>query len=92
MYYHGTSSALGITDRLLPPDNSGKLSEAGRRRNLDKVFVTKDIGSAEIYARKAVKRFGGKPVILTVDPEGDIVTLQSAPGTTVFMACGALVL
>lgn len=91
-FYHGTSSALGITTTLLPPENSARLAELGRKRNLDKVFFTRDKRSANIYARKAVKRFGGKPVVLQIVPKGCIVVLQAAPGTTVFMADSAEVL
>lgn len=86
MYYHGTSSALGITEFLLPPEQSARLSEFGRKRNLDKVFFTLDVGSAKIYARKAAKRFGGKPLILKVNPIGEVTVLQATPGTTVLMA------
>lgn len=91
-FYHGTSSALGITTTLLPPVKSARLAELGRKRNLDKVFFTRDRRSANIYARKAVKRFGGKPVVLRIEPLGGSVVLQTTPGTTVFMADGAEVL
>ena len=91
-FYHGTSSALGITTTLLPPARTRRLAELGRKRNLDKVFFTRDRRSASIYARKAVKRFGGQPVVLQIEPIGSIVVLQEAPGTTVFMADGAEVL
>jgi hypothetical protein len=68
------------------------LAELGRKRNLDKVFFTQDKRSAAIYARKAVKRFGGQPVVLQIEPVGSVVVLQTAPGTTVFMADSAEVL
>lgn len=90
-FYHGTSSALGITTSLLPPLKTSKLSESGRRKNLNKVFFTYDRRSASIYADKAVKRFGGNPVVLNVIPIGNIELLQSAPGTTVLMADEAIV-
>lgn len=91
VYYHGSSSALDITDRLLPPNESNKLSEVGRNKNLDKVFFTKDKKSALIYAAKAVKQFGGEPVLFRVYPVGDIEVLNSNAGTTVFMAPWAYV-
>jgi hypothetical protein len=90
-FFHGTSSALGISDELLPPGQTLVLSEAGRLRNLDKVFFTADEGSARIYAAKAVKRFGGKPVVLKVRPKGSMVVLQASKGTTVFMADSATI-
>lgn len=92
LYYHGTSSALGIDSMLLPPEASNKLSEVGRKKNLDKVFFTRDRRSAEIYAHKAVKVFGGQPVILQVSPVGSVDVLQSTPGTTVLMASAAKVI
>ena len=91
-FYHGTSSALGITTALLPPEKTERLAELGRKRNLDKVFFTRDAKSAEIYAKKAVKRFGGKPVVLLVAPTGAIDIVQDTPGTTVLMADGGVVM
>lgn len=91
-YYHGTTSELNIADVLLPPKLSGRLTELGRLRNLDKVFFTCDIHSAEIYAKKAVKRYGGQPVVLIVQPLDPEVVLQEAAGTTVYMANSATVL
>ena len=92
MFYHGTSTALCITTVLLPPEKSERLAEVGRKINLDKVFFTRDQRSAGIYARKAVKRFGGKPIVLEVEPTGDIVEIQNTPGTTVYMSDCAKVL
>jgi len=37
----------------LPPANTGNISEKGRKKNLDKVFFTKDLKSAKIYADRA---------------------------------------
>lgn len=91
IYYHGTSSVVGIGDKLLPPNMTDVLSEKGRLKNLDKVFFTKDIGSAKIYAGRAVQRFGGTPVIYKVHPVGRISTLQDSPGTTVYFADWAYV-
>lgn len=90
-FYHGTSDALGIADTLLPPEQSERLSEVGRKKNLNKVFFTRDAKSAEIYAKKAVKQFGGNPVVYTIRPVGEITVVQDTPGTTVFMADSATV-
>ena len=92
MFYHGTSTALGIEDALLPPEQSNRLSEVGRKKNLNKVFMTRDQKSAEIYAKKAVKQFGGEAVVYRVAPVGELTVLQDTPGTTVYMADGAKVL
>lgn len=88
-YYHGSSSALGIQHQLLPPSVTGVIQEVGRKKNLDKVFFTKDIGSARIYAGRAVRRFGGDPIVYRAIPMGDVEEIQSAPGTTVYSAAGA---
>lgn len=92
MYYHGTTSALGIGGVLLPPVITGKLCESGRKRNLDRVFFTTDWKSAEIYAAKAVKEFGGDPIILTLQPADDLETIHRLAGTSVYHASTATVL
>lgn len=92
MFFHGTTPELGIKEKILPPGQTGRLSESGRKKNLDKVFFTVDKSSALIYARKAVKRFGGNPVILTVEPVGDITPIHMKAGTSVLMADSAVVI
>lgn len=91
-FYHGTSTALGIDKVILPPEQTEKLSEVGRKKNLNKVFFTRDLRSAEAYAHKAVKNFGGNPVIYKVKPVGHVDVLQATPGTSVFMADAAEIL
>lgn len=56
------------------------------------VFFTADPNSALIYARKAVKRFGGEVLVLRIVPDGPIVTIQPRAGTTVYAAPRATVL
>lgn len=90
-FYHGTSSALNIGHRLLPPDETNRLSELGRKKNLDRVFFTADLGSARIYAGKAVRRWGGEAVIYRVYPVGPVETIQPRGGTTVYAAPWALI-
>jgi hypothetical protein len=87
-FYHGTSSILGLEPGmvLLPPNETEKISEKGRKKNLDRVFFTQDVGSAKIYAGRAVQRFGGKPTIFKIEPEGNVEQLNATPGTTVFMS------
>lgn len=91
VYYHGTSTIANIGDKLLPPNMTDVLSEKGRLKNLDKVFFTKDIGSARVYAGRSVQRFGGRPIIYKVHPVGPITQIQDTPGTTVYFSDWAYV-
>jgi len=93
--YHGTSSAAVASDcrAILPPNDTGVIQEAGRKRRLDRVFATPDKGLARVYAGRAVQRFGGRPVVGEVAlPESDTyVDSGSRPGATIFVAPGAWV-
>lgn len=91
VFYHGTSDLFGIGDYILPPSQTGKLQEKGRKKNLDKIFVTKDVGSAKIYAGRAVQQFGGNPIIYKVEPE-NITVMHEMLGTSVYLADKAKVL
>lgn len=91
VYYHGSSTAAGISDMLLPPEQSGKLSEAGRLKNLDRVFFTEDKGSARIYAGRACRQFGGEPVLYRVIPMTAPVCINATPGSTVYHSGWAFV-
>lgn len=91
MFYHGTSSAVGITFRLLPPAETGVMQEVGRKKALDRVFFTADRRSADVYAGRAVQRFGGRPVVYRVIPMGEVEVINTSPGTTVFSTTGAFV-
>ena len=91
MYYHGSSTACGIDYMLLPPEDSGFLQEEGRKKNLDKVFFTTDLGSARIYAGRAVNRFGGSPVIYRVIPMGRVTCLTNVVGSSVYYSQWAFV-
>ncbi len=84
-YYHGTSDVVEIENVIRPSSETGRLQEFGRKKNLDKVFVTRDIGSARIYAGRAVNRFGGNPVIYRVAPH-NVEPINENPGTTVYKA------
>ncbi len=84
VYYHGTSKPLKIGGLVLPPSQTGKMSEKGRKKNLDVVFLTKDPRSALIYAGRAANSLGGKPVVYVVEPQGPVSELNGTPGTTVF--------
>lgn len=93
MLYHGTNKMFAPGDILLPPSVSGEISEKGRKKNLDKVFFTADIGSARIYAGRAVNSFGeGSPKVYEVQPLGEFVWLNRNKGTTVLMAPKAVII
>lgn len=61
--YHGTSDILPIKDFILPPVLTNSLREEFRTTILDYVFLTSSKVSAEKYAKKAVEKFGGSPII-----------------------------
>lgn len=82
-YYHGTANN-NILDMILPPTVTGCIQEVGRKKNLNKVFFTTSYKSAMIYAKRAANQYGGIPRVLTVEPSGEIVCLNSTPGTEVY--------
>lgn len=91
--YHGTTTAVvGVNEfRLLPPESTGRLQEVGRKVRLDKVFATPNEGLAKVYAGRAARRFGGRPIILIVSlPDRDTeIDSGSRPGAVVLTAPGA---
>lgn len=88
IFYHGTSSVFGLLpgDMILPVSITGKIQERGRKKHLDKIFMTLSKKSAKIYAGRAKNVFGGLPVVFEVEPLGDIEIIQLSPGTEVIMA------
>lgn len=90
-YYHGSSIDLDIGDYILPPLKTNKISEKGRKKNLDKVFFTKNEKLAKIYAGRAKNSIGGEKFIYTVKPIGDISVLSSRDGATVYMSDKAII-
>jgi hypothetical protein len=91
-YYHGSSMDFKPGSLILPPSKTKKMSEKGRKKNLDVVFFTKDPKSALIYAGRAVQSLGGAHAVYEVEPMGPISVLNDTPGTTVFSAPYAKVL
>lgn len=69
-FYHGTSDTLKIGKVLLPPVITDNQRESWRKKYLDKVFFTSSLLSAEMYAKKACKKYGGSPVVYIVRPIG----------------------
>ena len=70
-FYHGTSDIFNITE-LKPAIETGNLREEWRKKLIDKVFFTNSLLSAEMFAKKASKKYGGNPIIYEVKPIGDI--------------------
>lgn len=90
--YHGTSTSLDLSvgDQLLSPEHSSKLSELGRKKNLDLVFLTPDFNYAKVYAGRSVRQFGGEPVVYTVKPVGARL-FQKSPGNDIWVADGGYI-
>lgn len=72
IFYHGTSTIKESEYRLLPPDVTGIIQEKGRKKNLNKVFFTPDLGTANIYAGRSKNSNGGEKHIFRVIPMGHI--------------------
>lgn len=85
-YYHGSTTNANIKNMLCPPVDTGVISEVGRKKNLDRVFFTEDIGLAKIYAGRAARSYGGEPVIYRVVSPVDVVCLNDTKGATVYHA------
>ena len=86
MLYHGTTTANNITHIIAPPCDTNQLSEKGRKKNLDRVFFTADLGLAKIYAGRAARSIGGDPVVLRVVSPVDVVCLRDDKGASVYHA------
>lgn len=67
-YYHGTSTALNISFRIYPPDVTGVIREDIRIGNRNVIYVTPSYDLAYNFAKKAVKKFGGEPIVYKVIP------------------------
>lgn len=86
VYYHGSCSVANIGNMLCPPEETGVLSETGRKKNLNRVFFTEDIGLAKIYAGRAARSVGGEPRLYRVIAPVDVVCLNDTKGATVYHA------
>lgn len=85
-FYHGSCTEAGIENMLIPPFETGVLSEKGRNKNLNRVFFTEDIGLAKIYSGRAAKSIGGEPILLRVVAPVDPVCMNDASGASVWHA------
>lgn len=86
VFYHGSCTAAGIENLLLPPEVSNTISERGRNKNLDRVFFTEDLGLAKIYAGRAAKSIGGEPVLFRVVNPVNSVCMNDDKGASVYHA------
>ena len=88
MFYHGSCTAClsELNYKLLPPKETNLIQEKGRKKNLDKVFFTKDLGLAKIYAGRSKQRFGGNPIIFRVIPMDEVECINDSKGATVYMS------
>lgn len=82
-FYHGTSTALSINFKLLPPEETKNISETGRKKNLNKVFMTDSKKYAQIYAGRSCSKFGGIPIVYRVIPFGTKI-YQKQAGCNIF--------
>lgn len=70
IFYHGTTDVFPIRKMLLPPAVTGVKREEWREKYTDNVFFTSSLPSAEMYAKKACKKYGGNPIVYAVEPVG----------------------
>lgn len=78
IYYHGTTNIFNIGDKILKPSiDTGILREDWRKKNLDKVYFTTSLLSAERFAYKASQKYGGCGIVYIVKPIGDVVNLNT---------------
>ena len=66
--YHGTTSRHNVGKVLYPPSTTGTLREEFRKKYIDVVFLTNSLKSAQYYAKKAVEKYGGEPIIYEASP------------------------
>ena len=90
-FFHGSSSSANIENMICPPAETGVISEVGRKKNLGRVFFTKDKGLAKIYAGRACRSYGGEPKLYRVVCPVDVVCLDDRKGASVYHADWAFV-
>lgn len=65
--YHGTSTKVIKDKKYLLPASTTSILRESRKTKKNYVFLTDSQVSAGKYAKKAVEKFGGNPIILQVD-------------------------
>ena len=91
VYYHGSCTVAGIDHIIMPPSDTGVISEKGRKKNLGRVFFTKDLGLAKIYAGRAARSIGGEPVLYRVVAPVNVTCMNDTKGASVYHADWAFV-
>lgn len=91
VFYHGSCTVAGIKNKLLPPNETGTISEVGRKKNLGKIFFTEDIGLAKIYAGRAARSIGGEPVLYRVVSPENLECMDNSKGASIYTADSAFV-
>ena len=76
LFYHGSSTIEKGEHKLLPPIITGILQEKSRKKNLNKVFFTPDIKTANIYAGRSKNQNGGTKRIFRVIPMSEITRIN----------------
>lgn len=79
--YHGTSDALPIHSMLYPSTVTKVLREQWRTKNTDCVYLTNSMKSARYYAKKAVEKYGGHPIVYVCSPRGCIYRINTTEYT-----------
>ena len=90
--YHGSTTSLGLSigDYILPPNRTDTISEFGRKKNLDVIFLTPDFNYAKVYAGRAANSIGGSPVIFKVKPVG-LEFYRQEQGNNIYIADGGFI-
>lgn len=90
--YHGTTSQhnIGSDNKIVPYSQSGNVTEPGRKKNLDRIFLTPDFSYAKVYAGRAVRLWKGNPVVYRVIPL-NAQLLKSGQGSVIVTADGGFV-
>ena len=72
IFYHGTTDIFDIKDNILKsPIDTGILREEWREKNLNKVYFTDSLLSAEQFAYKASQKYGGNSIVYKIKPIGE---------------------
>lgn len=78
IFYHGTTDIFNIEDNILKaPIDTGVLREDWREKNLNKVYFTDSLYSAEKFAYKASQKYGGNSIVYKIKPIGDYYNINT---------------
>ena len=89
IFYHGTTDILHIDNNILkPPIDTGVLREEWREKNLNKVYFTDSLLSAEKFAYRASAKYGGNSIVYKIKPIGEYNNIN----TNEYIADGAKII